>query len=225
MWLSEGGQSAAGAAIDRLVAFHPAAADAGIKAQALNVPLPVYLADLALAKLTDPSSAIEMAKGLHVVPEYSGNRAPFADPHARAAMAGLGMERSLDNLIALYIAGLCGIGYGLRQIIDAQRDKGVKTDKIVISGGAGQHPLVRQLLADACDLPMLTTRCSEPVLLGSAMLGAVAGNVTSTVSEAMAVMTKLDRQFEPHQAYRQTHLARYESYKLLQRTVKTVRNC
>ncbi len=200
-------------------------AEANRQAQALNVPLPVYLADLALAKLTDPSRAIELARGIHVVPEFLGNRAPFADPHARAAIAGLGMERDLDNLIALYIAGLCGIGYGLRQIVDAQRHEGVQTDKIAISGGAGQHPLVRQLLADACDLPILSTSCSEPVLLGSAILGAVAGNRAATVNEAMALMTKLDRQFEPHEAWRQTHRARYESYKLLQQTAKTLRDC
>lgn len=224
MWLSEGGQSAAGAAIDQLVTFHPAAAEAKKQAQALDVPLPVYLADLALAKITDPSRAIEMARGLHVVPEFLGNRAPFADPQAKAVIAGLGMERDLDNLIALYVAGLCGIGYGLRQIVDAQRQQGVKTDKIVISGGAGQHPLVRQLLADACDLPIITTKCSEPVLLGSAILGAVAGKVASTVQEAMASMTQLDRQFEPQEAYRQTHHARYESYKLLQQTAKAIRD-
>lgn len=224
MWLSEGGQSAAGAAIDQLVAFHPAAAEAGAQARALNVPLPVYLADLALAKLSDTSKAIELVRGLHVVPEFLGNRAPFADPHARAAIAGLGMERDIDNLIALYVAGLCAIGYGLRQILDAQRQHGVKTDKIAISGGAGQHPLVRQLLADACDLPILATQCGEPVLLGSAMLAAVAGNVAPTVSEAMRVMTRLDQQFEPHKASRQAHLARYESYKLLQQTAKTIRD-
>ncbi|TRR19078.1 FGGY-family carbohydrate kinase, partial [Salmonella enterica] len=88
--------------------------------------------------------------GLHVVPEFLGNRAPLADPHAKALIAGLGMERDLDNLTALYVAGLCGIGYGLRQIIDAQRACGIESENIVISGGAGQHPLVRQLLADAC---------------------------------------------------------------------------
>ena len=34
--------------------------------------------------------------------------------------------------------------------------------------------LVRQLLADATGLPVVTTEAEEPVLLGSAMLGAVA---------------------------------------------------
>ncbi len=36
------------------------------------------------------------------------------------------MERDSDNLTALYVAGLCGIGYGLRQIIDAQRACGIE---------------------------------------------------------------------------------------------------
>lgn len=65
-----------------------------------------------------------LATGLHVVPEFLGNRAPFADPHARAVIAGLGMERDFESLVALYIAGLCGIGYGLRQIIETQAKAG-----------------------------------------------------------------------------------------------------
>jgi ribulose kinase len=84
-----------------------------------------------------PSAAVKLAAGLHVVPEFLGNRAPLADPHAKAIIAGLGMERDLDNLMALYVAGLCGIGYGLRQIIDAQKACGIHSENIVISGGAG----------------------------------------------------------------------------------------
>ncbi|WP_213703544.1 FGGY-family carbohydrate kinase, partial [Klebsiella aerogenes] len=39
-WLNEGGQSAAGAAIDQLLSFHPAAAEAREQAKAAAVPLP-----------------------------------------------------------------------------------------------------------------------------------------------------------------------------------------
>lgn len=51
LWLSEGGQSAAGAAIDQLLNFHPAAAQARELAQEAGVPLPVYLADRVLAQV------------------------------------------------------------------------------------------------------------------------------------------------------------------------------
>ncbi|MBJ3814254.1 FGGY-family carbohydrate kinase [Shimwellia pseudoproteus] len=223
LWLSEGGQSAAGAAIDQLLAFHPAAAEARQQAGALGLPLPVYLADRVLAKITDPSHALDLVDGVHVVPEFLGNRAPFADPHARAVIAGLDMSRDQESLLGLYVAGLCGIGYGLRQIIDAQRQQGVRTDSIVISGGAGQHPLVRQLLADACDVPILTTQSSEPVLLGSAMLGAVAGQLAASVPEAMARMATPDQRFVPHPAWRQRHQQRYQSYQQLQHTATLIR--
>lgn len=132
LWLVEGGQSAAGAAIDQLLDFHPAVEEAREMAQRVNQPLPVWLADRILEKTAQPSDAVALAKGLHVVPEFLGNRAPFADPHARAVICGLGMERDLDNLLALYIAGLCGIGYGLRQILDAQTAQGVVSKNIVI---------------------------------------------------------------------------------------------
>ncbi|WP_312950566.1 FGGY-family carbohydrate kinase [Superficieibacter sp.] len=223
LWLNEGGQSAAGAAIDQLIAFHPAAAEASERAKAAGVSLPVFLADRALKSVVSPSQAVELAQGLHVVPEFLGNRAPFADPHARAAIAGLGMERDLDNLVALYVAGLCGIGYGLRQILEAQSENGIETGKIVISGGAGQNPLVRQLLADACGLPILTTVSSEPVLLGSAILGAVAGDVSPSVPEAMSRFTVLDKQYDPDTAHQRCHQQRYEAYKLLQDTARKLR--
>lgn len=222
-WLNEGGQSAAGAAIDQLLTLHPATPEASILAKNAGVPLPVFLADLALQKVTSASEVVNLAEGIHVVPEFLGNRAPFADPHARAIIAGLGMERDLDSLIALYVAGLCGIGYGLRQIIDAQSKQGLMIENVVISGGAGQHPLVRQILADTCDRPVLTTQCSEPVLLGSAILGAVAGKISASVAEAMQHFTHLDREYYPEEQLKHCHAERYQAYQLLQQCAKSVR--
>lgn len=68
------------------------------------------------------------------------------------------MERDLDSLVALCIAGLCGIGYGLRQIIEAQARAGAKSGQIVISGGAGRSDLIRQLLADATGVRLAAPR-------------------------------------------------------------------
>ncbi|EQB8222036.1 TPA: FGGY-family carbohydrate kinase [Klebsiella aerogenes] len=222
-WLNEGGQSAAGAAIDQLLSFHPAAAEAREQAKAAAVPLPVWLADRVLAQVASPSEAVKLADGLHVVPEFLGNRAPLADPHAKALIAGLGMERDLDNLTALYVAGLCGIGYGLRQILDAQRACGIESENIVISGGAGQHPLVRQLLADACGVTVVSTASSEPVLLGSAILGAVAGNVAASLPDAMKRFTRVDKTYRSETAFSPLHQRRYEAYKALQQAGRLIR--
>jgi D-ribulokinase len=224
MWLNEGGQSAAGAAIEQLLTFHPAASDAANLAKSRGLPLPVLLADLAAETATTLSGVAERADGIHVVPEFLGNRAPFADPYARAAIVGLGMDRDLDSLVSLYIAGLCGIGYGLRQIIDAQAAAGAPIDKIVISGGAGQHDLVRQLLADAAGKPLLTTRAEEPVLLGAAILGSVAGGAFPDVGSAMAALSGADRTYQPaggkHAAL---HVKRYDAFTRLQALAREIR--
>ncbi|WP_434710401.1 FGGY-family carbohydrate kinase [Rhizobium sp. YTUHZ045] len=225
LWLNEGGQSAAGAAIDHLLSFHPAASEARELSRSAGVALPVLLADMATHKAGRSSDAVRLAAGLHVVPEFLGNRAPFADPHARAVIAGLGMERDLEGLVSLYVAGLCGIGYGLRQIIETQAEAGVTVDNIVISGGAGQHDFVRQVLADASGKPVVATKAEEPVLLGAAILGAVAGRQFADVGEAMSELTKVEKRFQPSEGkISDLHRKRYEAFKELQTLARKLRS-
>jgi D-ribulokinase len=223
-WLNEGGQSAAGAAIDQLLSMHPAAAEARRRAEDEGESLPALLAGLAAAKTGSLSQAAELAKGLHVVPEFLGNRAPLADPQARAVIAGLGMDSDLDSLIALYVAGLCGIGYGLRQIIDAQARAGAPIARVVISGGAGRGDLVRQLLADVTGKPVLATQAEEPVLLGAAILGAVGAGLFQDVPSAMAKMSHIGRTYEPATgAIAALHETRFSAFKQLQSLARQIR--
>jgi len=225
LWLNEGGQSAAGAAIDHLLSFHPAAGEARELAKSAGVPLPVLLADMAAGKAGRSSDAVKLAAGLHVVPEFLGNRAPFADPHARAIIAGFGMERDVESLVSLYIAGLCGIGYGLRQITETQAEAGVTVENIVISGGAGQHDFVRQVLADASGKPVVATKAEEPVLLGAAILGAVAGRRFADVGAAMSELTRVETRFQPCEGeISDLHRKRYEAFKELQALARKLRS-
>ncbi|WP_323013486.1 FGGY-family carbohydrate kinase, partial [Devosia sp.] len=173
LWLNEGGQSAAGGAIDHLVQSHPFSPRAQKEAAKAGQSLTQWLESRARLMLEGASPA-EMVAGIHVVPEFLGNRAPFADPAARAVIAGLGLEGDEDSLVRLYIAGVMSIGYGLRQILDALSAQGVEITSVVISGGAARSRLVRRLLADAADIAIATVETDEPVLLGSAMLGAMA---------------------------------------------------
>lgn len=224
MWLNEGGQSAAGAAIDHLLRFHPAAAEAHRLALENGMALPVYLAARA-SEIAGSNDVVTLAKGLHVVPEFLGNRAPFADPQARAVILGLGMEDDIDSLVSLYIAGLCGIGYGLRQIIETQTTAGAPIDQIVISGGAGQLALVRQLLADAAGKPVVASAAAEPVLLGSAILGSVAAGIFADMVSAMAELTKIEHRYLPKDGViARTHDARFQAFIAMQTLARPLRD-
>ncbi len=189
LWLNEGGQSAAGAAIDTLVRSHPHHAQASAEAKEAGMELLPWLEQRILARVETPSAAARLARGLHVLPDYLGNRSPDADPAARAMIAGLTIDHDIEGLEALFVAGLCGLGYGLADIIDALRAQGVAFDSVVISGGASQSALVRQLLADATGVQVQLATTAEPVLLGSAMLGAVASGAYSDLPAAMTAMS------------------------------------
>ncbi|MEX3962169.1 FGGY-family carbohydrate kinase [Paraburkholderia sp. EG286B] len=225
-WLNEGGQSVAGAAIERLLTMHPLATEAASRAASEGQSLPAMLAGLAVQAGQGESGAVRLAydAGLHVVPEFLGNRAPFADPHARAVIAGLGMETDMASLVALYVAGIGSIGYGLRQIIEVQAQAGAPIEQVVISGGAGRLDLVRQLLADATGKPVLATHAEEPVLLGAAMLGAVAGGLYENAREAMAAMSQISKVYAPATGeIAALHDARYRAFTQLQDVARAIR--
>ena len=224
MWLNEGGQSAAGAAIAQLVQMHPAASEAATRARAAGVSVPQFLADQALAQAGTPSEAARLAQTLHVVPEFLGNRAPFGDPEARAVIAGQGMETGLASLVQLYVAGVCGLGYGLRQIIETQAEHGAPIAEISISGGAGAHPLTRQIIADATGIDVVVTQCDEPVLLGAAMLGAVAGGAHGDLQGAMRAMSHVGARYRAASGeIARLHDAKFDAFLTLQSSARSVR--
>jgi len=222
LWLNEGGQSAAGAAIDHLIHMHPFAKEAEEQATAQGKGL----VDILAAEVDARGGSEEAAAiigDIHVVPEFLGNRAPFADPDARAIIAGLDLDAGIDSLTALYLAGLCGLGYGARQIVEAQKAKGIATDTIVVSGGAARSHLVRQVLADTTGLVIAASTSPEPVLLGSAMLGAVASGAYPDLASAMDAMSELGEVNRPDAGLARWHDQRFEAFTLLQATARKIR--
>jgi D-ribulokinase len=190
-WLNEGGQSAAGAAIDHLVKSHSAYHEAVATARAGGMEILEYLETRIVARLNTPGEAALLARDLHVLPEFLGNRSPFADPDARAIVAGMDLDADIGSMERLFVAGLCGLAYGLADVVDAFRAHGVDSELMVIGGGAGRSSLVRQIMADTTGLTVAVPETQEPVLLGAAMLGAVAGNGYASIGEAMASMSAI----------------------------------
>jgi len=196
-WLNEGGQSAAGAAIDHLVKSHPAYGEAVAMAHAAGVEIPEFLERRIVSRVANLGKAAVFARDNHVLPEFLGNRSPFADPYSRAVVAGIDLDVDVGSMERLFLAGLCGLAYGLADVVDAFRAHGVDSDMMVISGGAGRSPLVRQIMADTTGLTIAVPETQEPVLLGAAMLGTVAAKTRASIGEAMASMSAIGRLSEP----------------------------
>jgi FGGY-family pentulose kinase len=191
LWLNEAGQSAAGAAIDYLAEMHPAAYEAKAEAAKEGIGLIAWLESRVVAGATEVADVALRARSLHVVPEFNGNRSPFADPEATGILVGLRVDYSIDSLCDLYVAALCGIGYGLGQIISSLQREGILIEQVVVSGGAARSKLVQQILADTTGLTIALPESPEPVLLGAAMLGAVASGHYQSIEAAMEAMSRI----------------------------------
>ena len=196
-WLNEGGQSAAGAAIDHLLRSHPAHVEVEAEAKREGVDVIAFLEKRILARAENPGAAALIARHVHVLPEFIGNRSPYADPGSRAVIAGLDLDTDTAAMERLFVAGLCGLAYGLADVVDAFEAHGVDGKTIVMGGGASRSPLVRQIMADTTGYTVALPQTQEPVLLGAAMLGAVASGAHRTINEAMAAMSALGRLSEP----------------------------
>ncbi len=211
-WLSEGGQSAFGAAIDRLVKSHPA----------WRGSYETLERDI-LARCGAPSQAARLAQDLHVLPDFLGNRSPFADARARGVVAGLDLDEDEASLHALYVAGLCGLAQGLAQVMRALEAGGFAFDALVACGGAARGVLVRQIVADVCGRRVVSAETTEPVLLGAAMLGAVAAG-RHDLAGAMRAMSRLGQIVEPAGAeIAALHRRKRLAFETLQRAERDIR--
>jgi FGGY-family pentulose kinase len=219
-WLAEGGQSAFGAAIDHLMGGHPGFAEFARRSGGKAFE---DLESEILARAGSLSRAAFLAKDLHVLPDFIGNRSPFADPGARGAVIGLDLRADHASLVELYVAALVGLAHGVGQIVGTLEAGGYDFDMLVISGGPGGSKLVRQLIADATQKKVGAPETSEPVLLGSAMLAAVAAG-RHTMASAMSAMSRLSEEVAPQGGeIAAFHSRKRRAFDLLQQTERGIR--
>ncbi len=210
-WLTEGGQSAAGALIDFVI--EDSSAFRNLAAQAESEETTVYaLLNQEAQKLSDTEGLADVAyltRNLHVLDFHLGNRSPFADPHARGVVEGLSLDKSLVQDIRLYVATVQALAYGTRAIIEAANAQGFTISQIVATGGGTKNPLWLQQHADACGIPITLGKESESVLLGSAILAAHASGDYASVTEAMKAMGRAGETIMPNPTTRTFHDAKY----------------
>jgi FGGY-family pentulose kinase len=197
LWLTEGGQSATGALIDHTIASHSRGAELAAEARR-DGTTPQALLNRRLEVLAGGAAfPAEITRGLHVLPDHHGNRSPRADPTLRGMVSGLKLSDSLDQLALLYLATIQAIALGTRHILEAMNAQGYRIDTILASGGDTRNPVFVREHADATGCRVVLPAEPEAVLLGAAILGAVAAGDQPSVLAAMGAMNRAGRVIEP----------------------------
>ncbi|WP_309398619.1 FGGY-family carbohydrate kinase [Cerasicoccus maritimus] len=211
LWLNEGGQSATGALVDHII-FNHGATEAMIKASQEADITPYEVLNQRLAKLAGDQPLHTLTKHLHVCPYFHGNRSPRANPKLVGMLSGLHLSASLDDLAVLYLATVQAIAYGTRHIIDAMNDAGYQIDTLVCCGGGAKNPVFLQQHADITQCKLILPDEPEAVILGSAMLGAVAAGAYPSVQTAMAAMSRPGQIITPVESAQAYHDAKYQVF-------------
>jgi FGGY-family pentulose kinase len=197
LWLAEGGQSATGALVDHVIQSHARGAELEARAHARGTTVYAVLNERLDALGREVLFPASLARDLHVLPDHHGNRSPRADPSLRGMISGLKLTDSVDALALLYLATVQAIAHGTRHIVDVLRAHGYAIDTILACGGGTKNDVFLREHADATGCRVVLPAEPEAVLLGAALLGAVACGDRATIVDAMGAMTRAGRVIRP----------------------------
>jgi len=136
--------------------------------------------------------------GLTFLPYLSGERTPHADPDARAAFLGLGLEHDRGALVR---AAMEGVAYGLRDSLELLAASGGRPEVGRVSGGGARSELWLRIVASVLNLPLERTEVEEGSAYGAALLGGVAAGVFDSVHEAVAACVRPAGRVEPEPSW------------------------
>ncbi len=197
MWLAEGGQSASGALIDHVIFSHARAGE--LRELAEKSGRTVY--EILNERLDTLGGSVPFAAALtadlHVLPYFHGNRSPRADPTLRGVVCGLKLSDSMDDLALLYLATIQAVAHGTRHIIQSMNDAGFAIDTVFACGGGTKNPVFLREHADITGCKIVLAEEPEAVLLGSAVLGAVASGDFAGLLSAMSAMNRAGSVIQP----------------------------
>lgn len=203
LWLNEGGQSASGALLDHLLNWTAEGRRLGTRGH-----------DVVIKRIGELRAieGAEFARDLHLLPDFHGNRSPLADPKPRGVISGLALDGSLDGVARLYYAGAVGIALGTRHILDRLGEHGYRADHLHLTGGHVHNPLLLELYADATGCTVVLGEEEDGVLLGTAMVAAVAAGLYRSLPDAASAMGRAGRTIVPSAEMQPHYDARYRTY-------------
>ena len=135
-----------------------------------------------------------------------GITAPFVSIGARAQFTGIGLHSTKADLMrAIYE----GIGFAMR---DCYTSIPVGLVDIALTGGGSKSPVLCQISADICGVPIRVPEEKEASALGACIVGAVGVGVYKTYAEAVEHMVRTSKIYEPDQSRTERYSKLYQLY-------------
>jgi xylulokinase len=152
--------------------------------------LPKYYEDFAQWAAASPPGA----RGLDILPYFSGERTPIHDPDARGVIFGLSLRHSREDLAR---AVLEGIAQGIKLNMDVMSEIGVPINRIrAVGGGVKNRPWL-EAVTDCIGRPQEVV-AQRGAAYGDAMLAAI--GVRALRREDVGSWLRVDETIHPNKA-------------------------
>jgi FGGY-family pentulose kinase len=211
-WLTEGGQSATGALIDHVIDAHARGKELRERAKSEGTTAYALLNARLDALMDGTPFPAALTHDVHVLPDHHGNRSPRADATLRGMISGLALRDDVDELAIHYLATIQAIAHGTRHVLSAMNASGYAIDTLVASGGDTKNPVFLREHADVTGCRIALPETNEGVILGSAILGAVASGAFASIVDGMRAMSRTSRVLAPNPTVREYHDKKHQVF-------------
>ena len=150
------------------------------------------------------------AKGIVMLPYFSGERTPIHDPHAKGVIFGLNLTHGRGDV---FRAVLEGIAYGTNHILQTYDEAGASPKRIFAVGGGTKNKVWAQATSDISGKTQLVREKTIGASYGDAFLAALA--VGDVIRDDIKAWNQVAREFTPDPAHTQTYRRQYGVFREL----------
>ena len=131
-----------------------------------------------------------------IIPSFTGLGAPHWRPELKAAIHGLSLETSREDIL---LASLEAIAFQTRDLLEALKNDGAEIKSIKIDGGMANNDLFGQILSNVLSIHIYKPSNIESTSLGAAYLAGIGSNHVK-LSELEDIW-KADKVFKSKKSY------------------------
>lgn len=146
------------------------------------------------------------ADGLLFLPYLAGERTPHMDPSASGMFFGLRLHHGQSHFAR---AVMEGVAFALKSCLALV---GTDASQILLSGGAGESLVWRQILADVFNIPLTITQPAPYGSVGCAIMAGMGIQAYNSIDDAISRLSRSYDKIEPIPSNVQRYEQFYEQY-------------
>ncbi|HEV2983195.1 MAG TPA: xylulokinase, partial [Vicinamibacterales bacterium] len=159
------------------------------------------------------------ADGVLWAPYLMGERTPYCDPNARAALVGLAASHGRGHIVRALMEG---VAFSLRDTLSIFAELRVPVDSVRLGGGGSRSGLWRQIQADVYGHTVDIAQADEGAAYGAAMLAGVGIGLWPTVDAACDALVRRATQTRPQPEVVALMNERYNTYRRLYPALRSI---